>query len=211
MRMFSVAVTDASSSSSFVPERPRAVALTERIRLPAFTFAPSAAKPSRCVSSLRCPMPSPPGGGRDTPPARARRGPAKRNDVRIFRARPGSRRAVRSFAAVMVTVRAARSHSTFAPNAWAQASMLRTSAMSGMFVRTTGSDVRSAAATIGNAAFLLPGTRCVPDTALRPLIEKVPIVGRMAQVYHRRLLPSTVDIGSGLLYHVRTFHLKELK
>jgi len=74
------------------------------------------------------------------------------------------------------------SHSTFAPNAWAHASMLRTSAMSGMFVRTTGSGVRSAAATMGNAAFLLPGTRCVPDTAFRPLIEKVPIVVLSRQV-----------------------------
>ena len=59
----------------------------------------------------------------------------------------------------MVTLPAASSLSTTAPNRSAHSSMLATSAIAGTFSRVTGSGVSNAAAIIGNAAFLFPGTR----------------------------------------------------
>ena len=104
-------------------------------------------------------MPSPPGGGRHTDPVRASNGPANRMDVRIFRARTGSRRTFFRRFAVIVAVCALRSRVTFAPKHAANSNMRRTSAMSGTFSSVTASSERSAAAIIGSAAFLLPGTR----------------------------------------------------
>ena len=59
----------------------------------------------------------------------------------------------------IVAVRALRSRVTFAPKHAANSNMRPTSAMSGTFSRVTVSSERSAAAIIGSAAFLLPGTR----------------------------------------------------
>jgi hypothetical protein len=47
--------------------------------------------------------------------------------------------------------------------------------MSGKFSSVTGSDVRRAAAIIGRAAFLLPGTLCTPETVFFPVISNLPM------------------------------------
>ena len=121
-------------------------------------------------------MASPPGGGRTARPSRAKSGPAKRKDVRIFAANSGSIRAVLRCAAQSVTVPAFKSRETRTPKDSAAASMERTSLISGTFSSVTGSSVRSAAAIIGRTAFLFPGTRCVPDTLRPPRMTNSAIV-----------------------------------
>ena len=180
--MFSVAVTDASSKSIFAP---LSFPLNVSAFLPSVAFAPSARKPSKCVSSRRWPIASPPGGGNDARPSRARSGPAKRNDVRIFAASIGSIFAVFSFAAASVTVPAARSRDTFTPNVFAASSIAATSAMSGTFLSVTGSAERSAAAIIGSAAFLLPETRCVPEMVFPPCITNLLTTARRSALSRR--------------------------
>ena len=65
--------------------------------------------------------------------------------------------------------------STLEPKARNASSITRTSEMSGTFVSVTGSAVKSEAAIIGSAAFLLPETRCVPETVRRPWMTKCDI------------------------------------
>ena len=176
--MFSVAVTDASSRSIRAPlSEPR----SESDFLPASAFAPSARKPAKWVSRRRWPIGSPPGGGSEARPRRARSGPAKRKEVRIFAASSGAMRAVRMRGAEIVAVPAARSREIFAPNERAASSIIATSSISGTFSSVTGSGESSAAAIIGSAAFLLPCTRWTPETVRRPLMTSLAIVSRASR------------------------------
>ena len=133
--MFSVAVTDASSRRIFAPF---SSPLKRSVLRPATAFAPSARKPAKCVSSRRWPMASPPGGGSEARPARARRGPAKRKLVRIFAASSAEIVAVFSRGVVSVTVPAATSRTTCAPKRRAASSIDVTSEMSGTLRSVTG-------------------------------------------------------------------------
>ena len=163
--MFSVAVTLASSRRIFAPFRSP---LKRSVLCPATALAPSARKPAKCVSSRRCPIASPPGGGSEARPTRARSGPAKRKLVRIRDASSAEILAVFSFGVVSVTLCSLRSRTTFAPKLFAASSIPDTSEISGTFRRVTGSAVRSEAAIIGSTAFLLPETACVPAIVLPP-------------------------------------------
>ena len=169
MRMFSVAVTDASSRRIFAP---LSSPLKRSVFLPATVFAPSERKPAKCVSRRRWPIWSPPGGGSDARPTRARSGPAKRKLVRIFAASAESIFAVLTLGVAIVTVPAFRSRATFAPKDFAASSIAATSAMSGTLRSVTVSEVKSEAAIIGRAAFLFPETRCVPEILLPPWMTK---------------------------------------
>ena len=160
--MFSVAVTDASSSRM---RAPFSAPFSASVLRPTDAFAPSARKPAMCVSRRRWPIASPPGGGSEARPSRARSGPAKRKLVRIFAASSGEMRADFTFAATSVTASVFASRVTRTPNVFATSSIRATSSIAGTLCRTTGSDVRSAAAIIGSAAFLFPETRCVPEIA----------------------------------------------
>ena len=199
MRTFSVAVTDASSRSM---RAPLSSPLKRSVFRPATAFAPSARNPAKCVSSLRCPMWSPPGGGSEARPTRARSGPAKRKLVLIFAASAASIFAVLTFGVERTTVPSFASRATFAPNVFAASSIAATSAMSGTFLSVTGSAERSDAAIIGSAAFLFPETRCVPDIVLPPCMTNLLTTARLSALSRRRpracRLPRSCRLAAGL-------------
>ena len=88
---------------------------------------------------------------------------------RIFRSSSGSGRVPRRTPARRVAVwRSDRVTSTPRPSTIA--SRVRTSSMSGRLRSVTGSEVSSAAATVGKAAFLFPPGRTLPLVRVRPSI-----------------------------------------
>ena len=175
-------MTDASSRSILAP---LSSPLNLSVLRPADAFAPRARNPAKCVSSLRCPIWSPPGGGSEARPTRASSGPAKRKLVLVLDAREASILAVRIFGVAIVTVPPLASRTTLAPNVFAASSIAETSAMSGTFLSVTGSDESSVAAIIGRAAFLFPDTRCVPETVLPPWITNLLTTARRSALSRR--------------------------
>ena len=108
-------------------------------------------------------MTSPPGGGSITAPQRANSGPASRIEARIRAHSTGSRSAARMFLAWMESVLRPR-HSADAPTERISSTSVSVSRIRGTFSSVTGCSVSSAAAMIGNAAFLLPDGSMVPDS-----------------------------------------------
>ena len=89
MSAFSVPMTDGSSMKKSHACRPPSGAV-RRMSRPCSTVAPRARKASRCGSSRRRPITSPPGGGSSASPKRASSGPATRNEARMRSASVGS-------------------------------------------------------------------------------------------------------------------------
>src|SRR4051794_26549023 len=164
---FSVPMTDGSSMNRS-QERSPPGALRTMSRRDWSTSAPSAANASRCGSSRRRPMTSPPGGGMSTRPKRASSGPASRNDARMR----AEMRASTVDSAVMPAAQMATScsprHSTAAPRSSSRSSIAWTSRMRGTLRTTTSSEVSADAARQGRAAFLLPAGVTVPDSGAPP-------------------------------------------
>src|SRR5919106_3633422 len=165
---FSVPVTEASSRKMCAPTSPSVRMWKRRF---ARTSAPRRTKAWMCVSSRRRPMTSPPGGGTIASPHRARSGPARRMDARM---RAQSSSSSSRFATSTAWTRTAPlpSGRTSTPRSAASASIVSTSRIAGTFVSVTGSSVRSAAATIGSAAFLLPAARIAPSSGRPPSMTK---------------------------------------
>ena len=78
---FSVPITDGSSIRKSLAFRPPLAVM--RMSRPCSTVAPRARKASRCGSSRRRPITSPPGGGMSAEPKRPSSGPAARNEARM--------------------------------------------------------------------------------------------------------------------------------
>src|SRR5918997_4934271 len=177
-RAFSVAMTDGSSMKTSPARRPPGA--RSSMSRPCSNVAPSAAKASRCGSRRRRPMTSPPGGGMRTRPTRASSGPASRNDARMRSDRS------RSMTASSVETSAAQSatswsdsHVTRTPRSSRSASIAPTSLIFGTFRTTTSSSVRTEAARIGSAPFLLPAGTIVPDRAMPPSMTNFSIGRRL--------------------------------
>ena len=119
------------------------------------------------MSTRRRPITSPPGGGSCIPPVRASMGPASRIEARMRAAAPAS-----SCVAPTLAARTRTSlgpvHSVSAPRTSSRFISVSTSLMRGTFSRNTSSSVRSVAASMGSAAFLLPLGRMVPLMRLPP-------------------------------------------
>ena len=164
---FSVAITDGSSMNTS-PARSPPGARSSMSRA-CSNVAPSAANASRCGSRRRRPMTSPPGGGIRTRPKRASSGPASRNDARM---RSDRRRSMTASSAETSAAHSAtscsESHLIRTPSASRIASIAPTSLIFGTLRTTTSSSVRTEAARIGRAPFLLPAGTIVPDSAVPP-------------------------------------------
>src|SRR4051812_20480543 len=163
---FSVPITDGSSMKKSVARSPP-LGARSLIWRSCSTSAPSARKASRCVSSRRRPITSPPGGGIRAEPKRASSGPAVRNDARIRSAIAWSTSVVGMLRAHSATVCSER-HSTVVPSAASRSTMASASRIRGTLCRTTSSSVRRAQAMSGSAAFLLPAGTRVPDSGTPP-------------------------------------------
>src|SRR3954447_24583061 len=163
---FSVPMTDGSSMKTSpadsLPASDRIVWSWRSMR------APSAWKASRCGSSRRRPMTSPPGGGMSARPKRASSGPASRKDARIRAEIRGSTDDSAVMPAAQMATAWSPRHSTVAPRSSSRSSMAWTSRMRGMLRTTTSSAVRADAARQGRAAFLLPAGTTVPDNGEPP-------------------------------------------
>src|SRR5215218_3126797 len=159
---FSVAITDGSSMKKSQASRPPSGALNRMSRL-CSTWAPSARKASRCGSSRRRPITSPPGGGSTASPKRASSGPATRNDARMRSARPGSTSVLVTASAWSATVLPSR-RSIFTPRSTSSVISASVSRM----CSTICSSVSRHAASSGRAAFLLPAGTTVPDSGTPP-------------------------------------------
>src|SRR5215218_8793569 len=163
---FSVAITDGSSMKKSQASRPPSGALNRMSRL-CSTWAPSARKASRCGSSRRRPITSPPGGGSTASPKRASSGPATRNDARMRSARPGSTSVLVTASAWSATVLPSR-RSIFTPRSTSSVISASVSRMRGTLCSTICSSVSRHAASSGRAAFLLPAGTTVPDSGTPP-------------------------------------------
>src|SRR4051794_383899 len=173
---FSVAMTDGSSmNTSPARRRPRRTMSRPVVSI----SAPRQAKASRCGSSRRRPMTSPPGGGMSVWPKRASSGPASRTLARISSAwRRSTTRGSGSSAAHSATSCSER-HSTRTPSPSRIRSIASTSRMRGTLRTTTSSAVRADAARMGRAAFLLPAGTTVPDNGWPPSMTNFSIRGRV--------------------------------
>ena len=80
---FSVPITDGSSMKKSHALQAAVGRRRGAMSRPCSTRAPSARKASRCGSSRRRPITSPPGGGMSARPKRASSGPASRNEARM--------------------------------------------------------------------------------------------------------------------------------
>src|SRR5437763_8088144 len=173
---FSVAITEGSSMNTSPARRPPVGAVIE-MSLPKSKSAPSALKASTCGSSRRRPMTSPPGGGIRALPKRARSGPATRKDARMNPACSRST-AVRSTPPAQRTSSLAPRQSTRTPRSRSSASIDSTSRIRGTLRSTTSSSVRTEAARMGSAAFLLPAGTTVPDSGAPPSMTNFSMRGR---------------------------------
>ena len=176
---FSVAITDGSSMKTSVGRRPLGAVRT--ISRPQSAMAPIARKASRCGSSRRRPITSPPGGGMTARPKRASSGPASRKDARIVSASSRSISSSLTPAAQRVTSLGPR-HATATPIAFRISSIASTSRMRGTLRTTTSSSVRTLEARMGRAPFLLPAGTIVPDSGTPPSMTN------FSMSFRRRLL-----------------------
>ena len=142
---------------------------------PCVIVAPSAPRASRCGSRRRRPITSPPGGGIAARPKRASRGPASRNEARIFSAAARSSSASPSTSLAQSVTSLSPVHSTATPIPTRSISIESTSLMRGTLPITTRSLVSSDAARIGSAPFLFPAGTTVPLSGTPPSITKVSI------------------------------------
>ena len=169
---FSVAITEGSSMNTSVGRSPRAA--FSAISPPHSTLAPIARNASRCGSRRRRPITSPPGGDITARPKRASSGPASRNEARIESASSRSISISCALAAHSASSLAPR-QSTETPSARRMSSIASTSLIRGTLPTTTSSSVSSALARIGNAPFLFPAGRIVPDSGTPPSITNFSI------------------------------------
>ena len=119
------------------------------------TVAPKASNAIKCVSILRRPITSPPGGGSSTLPKRAKSGPASSSEARIL--------AASSLSTTLVFTPRVSTISSFLPiqdtslpKAVSISRNVRTSSILGTLRSVTGPSDNSVAAKHGSAAFLLP-------------------------------------------------------
>ena len=174
---FSVAITDGSSMNTSPARRPLGALRTMSSSMS--ISAPSERNASRWGSRRRRPMTSPPGGGITARPKRARSGPASRNDARM---RSDSARSMTDSAvtaAALTTTSFSWRHSTLAPISLIISTIVATSLIRGTLRRTTSSVVRTAAASSGSAAFLLPAGRTVPESGTPPWMTNFSMSGRL--------------------------------
>src|SRR3954462_7606989 len=177
---FSVPITDGSSMKKSHAVSPASGAL-RRMSRSWSTSAPSARNASRCGSSRRRPITSPPGGGISAEPKRASSGPATRNEARMRSASAGSTSVEPMSAAVRATVLSS-SRSTVTPRSASSVSIASVSRMRGTLAISTRSSVRRLAGTIGSAAFLFPAAWMVPDSGTPPSMTSFSMVERRARV-----------------------------
>src|SRR3954468_6918660 len=177
---FSVPITDGSSMKKSVERSPPLGARSLMWRS-CSTSAPSARKASRCGSSRRRPMTSPPGGGIRAEPKRASSGPATRKEARMRSASAGSTSVVGMSAAVSATLLSS-SRSTATPRSASSVSMASVSRMRGTLAISTRSSVRRLAASSGSAAFLFPAAWMVPESGTPPSMTSFSMVERRARV-----------------------------
>src|SRR3954452_23133183 len=170
---FSVPITDGSSMKKSHGRRAPSPALIT-MSVPCSTLAPRARKASRCGSSRRRPITSPPGGGIVAAPKRASSGPAARNEARMRSASAESTAVLCTLAAHSTTVLwSGRSIST--PRSASRASRASVSRIRGTLCSVTRSSVSSAQASNGSAAFLLPAGTTVPESGTPPSITNFSI------------------------------------
>src|SRR5918998_3187901 len=165
IRAFSVAITEGSSMKKSQAWSPSA-ARSSYVR-PARISAPSARKASRCGSSRRRPITSPPGGGMSAAPKRASSGPARRKEARMRSAQSGST-AVCAISSHCTAIVFSSRHSALAPSRISSSTMACTSRIRGVLRSTTSSLVSTVAASAGSAAFLLPAGTTVPERGVPP-------------------------------------------
>ena len=151
---FSVAITDGSSIRKSHGLSPSGASSRISPRSSS-TVAPSARKASRCGSSRRRPITSPPGGGICARPKRASSGPASRNEARIRSASSRSTSQLSTLEA-SIEISPGPSHWTRAPSCSSSSVIASTSLILGTLRRITSSSVSRHAARIGSAPFLLP-------------------------------------------------------
>src|SRR4051794_14481337 len=166
-------MTEGSSMKKSQARRPSPASI-RYTRLDA-TVAPSARKASRCGSSRRRPITSPPGGGITTRPQRANSGPATRNDARIFSVFSSGISMSGSMLAARSAITFSSRHSTSTPRCSSRSTIASTSRIRGMLRSTTSSEVKSAAASTGRAAFLLPAGTTVPERGYPPSMRNFSI------------------------------------
>src|SRR3954453_13732440 len=170
---FSVPITDGSSMKKSHACSPP-LSATMRMSLPCSTVAPRARNASRCGSSRRRPITSPPGGGIVAAPKRASSGPAARNEARMRSASAESTAVLCTLAAHSTTVLwSGRSIST--PRSSSRSSRASVSRIRGTLCSVTRSSVSSAQASNGSAAFLLPAGTTVPESGTPPSITNFSI------------------------------------
>ena len=109
---------------------------------PCSTVAPSARKASRCGSSRRRPITSPPGGGISAEPKRASSGPATRKEARMRSASVGSTSVLPAPSAAQARRCSRRAARRVTPRSASRASIASTSRMRGTLCSTTSSSVR---------------------------------------------------------------------
>ena len=175
---FSVPMTDGSSMKTSVARRPCG-ARRSMSRLK-WKSAPRARNASRCGSSRRRPITSPPGGGITARPKRASRGPASRNDARMrsdsgrsTSTQSGLRSAGAERDLVLTGPRDAHAMWSSSP------SIASTSLMRGTLRTTISSSVSTLAARMGRAPFLLPAGTTVPDNGAPPWMRNFSMSGRV--------------------------------
>ncbi len=148
---------------------------------------PRACNASKCVSSRRLPMRSPPGRLITTWPRRASSGPASNVAVRICRLSSSS-------GSWSLTPKAVKAHCptcsscTTTPIFDNNANLVRTSPISGTLCKCRVSSVSRHAASSGNAAFLLPMgvidpvSRCPPSTQKYSMITLPAVCATHAKI-----------------------------
>src|SRR5580704_5892473 len=190
---FSVAITEGSSIRKSHGLSPSGA--SSRIsRRSSSTVAPSARKTSRCGSSRRRPITSPPGGGICARPKRASNGPASRNEARI---RSASSRSTSQLSTLEASIEISPGpiHWTRAPSCSSSSVIASTSLILGTLRRITSSSVSRHAARIGSAPFLLPAGVTVPARGLPPSITNFSIGGRSVPSRVARPVPGGRPVG----------------
>src|SRR6478609_5190803 len=139
-------------------------------------------KASRWGSRRRRPMTSPPGGGITARPKRASSGPASRNEARMRSATSLSTIEFSSTPAAHSEMLWFSRRSTRTPTPSSSSSIASTSRICGTLLSTTSSSVRTQAARMGSAAFLLPAGAIVPDSGTPPSITNFSIAAGAARV-----------------------------
>src|SRR3954469_11546369 len=167
MSAFSVAMTDGSSMNTSPARRPPSGVLMTMSPSRSCT-APRHSNASRCGSSRRRPITSPPGGGITARPNRASSGPARRNEARIRSLRSRSMRASDATEAAHNATWCSERQSTLTPTLSSSSIIVVTSWIRGTLETTTSSSVSKQAARIGSAAFLLPAGVTLPDSGTPP-------------------------------------------